>query len=59
MKESLVKRTTKEMKSNKCNQFNYASSEARDLMTHLKAHSGEKSNKCNQCEYAFSDRMEI
>ena len=34
------------IKSNKCNQCEYASSEAADLRTHLKTYSGEKSNKC-------------
>ena len=41
-------------KSNKCNQCDYASSEAGDLRKHLKMHSGEKSNKCNKCNYASS-----
>jgi len=41
-------------KSNKCNQCDYASSEAGDLRRHLKTHSGEKLNKCNQCDYASS-----
>ena len=40
------------VKSNKCNQCNYASSHTGHLKTHLKTHSGEKSNKCNQCDYA-------
>ena len=35
-------------KSNKCNQCDYASSQAGDLKRHLKMHSGEKTNKCNQ-----------
>ena len=34
-------------KSNKSNQYSYASSQERNLKTHLKTHSGEKSNKCN------------
>ena len=42
------------VKSNKCNQCNYASSQAGNLRTHLKIHSGEKSYKCNQCDYASS-----
>ena len=40
-------------KPNKCNQCDYASSEASKLVRHLKMHSGEKLNKCNQCEYKF------
>ena len=39
-------------RSNKCNQCEYASSHAGNLMMHLKTHSGEKSNKCNQFNYA-------
>ena len=42
------------IKSNKCNQCDYASSHAGRLRTHLKTHSGEKSNKCNQCDYTSS-----
>ena len=42
------------VKSNKCNQCNYASSHAGHFRTHLKTHSGEKSNKCNQCDFASS-----
>ena len=41
-------------KSNKCNQCDYASYQAGDLMRHLKIHSGEKFNKCSQCEFASS-----
>ena len=41
-------------KTNKCNQCDYASSEAGNLRKHLKTHSGEKSNKCNQCDFASS-----
>ena len=41
---------------NKCNQCDYASSQAHHLKRHLKAHSGEKSYKCKQCDYASSDQ---
>ena len=41
-------------KSNKCNQCDFASSQAGNLRTHLKMHSGEKPNKCNQWDYASS-----
>ena len=41
-------KTHSEEKSNKWNQGDYASSQARTLREHLKTHSGEKSNKCNQ-----------
>ena len=50
-------------KSNKCNQCDYASSQAGHLETHLEMHSGEKKhlkmqsgekpNKCNQCDFGF------
>ena len=39
-------------KSNKCNQCDFASTDARNLKTHMKIHNGEKSNKCSQCDYA-------
>ena len=39
-------------KTNKCNQCDYASTDAGNLRRHLKNHSGEKSNKCNQCDLA-------
>ena len=48
------KATINVIKSNKCNQCDYASSRADSLRQHLKTHSGEKSNKCNQCDYASS-----
>merc|ERR1712218_523936 len=51
----ILKKTIKNViKSNKCNQCDYASSRAGHLRTHLKTHSGENSNKCNQCDYASS-----
>ena len=50
----LKKTTDKVIKSNKCNQCDYASSRAGDLRKHIKIHSGEKSNKCSQCDYASS-----
>ena len=46
------KTTGNVIKSNKCNQCDYASSQAVDLRTHLKTHSGEKPNKCSQCNFA-------
>ena len=55
----LKKTTNNVMKSNKCNQCDYASSRAGNLRTHLKKHSGEKSNKCNQCDYAFSQAGDL
>ena len=39
-------------KTHKCYQCDYASSQAGNLKTHLKTHSGEKTNKCNQCDFA-------
>ena len=49
----IPKKTTDNfIKSNKCNQCNFASSRAGNLRQHLKTHSGEKSNKCNQCDFA-------
>ena len=38
-------------KSNKCNQCDYASSQAGNLRAHLKTHNWEKSNKCNPVSY--------
>ena len=38
------KTTENVIKSNKCNQCDYASSQTADLRKHLKTHSGEKSN---------------
>ena len=39
-------------KSNKCNQFDFASSNASTLWDHLKTHSGEKLKKCSQSNCA-------
>ena len=50
--EILKKKIDNAIKSNKCNQCEYASSHAGHLRTHLKTHSGEKPNKCNQCDFA-------
>ena len=50
----LKKRTGNFIKSNKCNQCDYASSRAGDLRQHLKTHSGDKGNKCTPCDYASS-----
>ena len=41
-------------KQNRCNQCDYASSQASNLRTHFKTHNGEKSNKCDQCDFASS-----
>ena len=46
------KTTDNVIKSNKCNQCDYASYQAGDLRRHLKTHLGEKSSKCNLCDYA-------
>ena len=47
-----VNEKIKVIKSNKCNQCDYAATQAGHLRTHLKTHSGEKTYKCNQCDYA-------
>ena len=56
LKEANVKNPKKTIdnviKSIKCNQCEFASSQEGDLRRHLKTHSGEKANKCNQCDYA-------
>ena len=51
----LEQKTDNVIKSNKCNQCEYASSRADHLRKHLKRHSGEKSNRCNQCDFACVD----
>ena len=38
-------------KSNKCNQCDYAFSQASNLRTNLKRNIGEKLIECNQCDY--------
>ena len=48
------KTTDNVIKSNKCNQCDFASSWEDILRRHLKKHSGEKSNKCNQCDFVSS-----
>ena len=48
------KKTDSAIKSHKCNQCNYASSQSSNLKTHFKRHSGEKLHKCKQCNYASS-----
>ena len=49
-----IKKSNNRIKSHKCSQCNYASSQKGNLKTHLKTHSGEKSNKCSQCDFASS-----
>ena len=49
-----VNEKIKVIKSNKCNQCDYAASQTGQLKKHLKTHSGEKPNKCNQCDNASS-----
>ena len=46
-------------KPNKCNQCDYASSNAGHLRTHLKTHTREKPHKCNQCDYASSEASKL
>ena len=48
------KKTDNAIKSNKCNQCEFASSQADVLRRHLRAHSEEKPRKCNQCDFSSS-----
>ena len=41
------------------NQCDFASSQASNLRTHLKIHSGEKSHKCRQCNCASSEASKL
>ena len=54
-----VNEKIKVIKSNKCNQCDYAASQTGQLKKHLKTHSGEKPNKCNQCDYASSQARNL
>ena len=50
---TILKKTTDNVnKSKKCNQCDFACSQAGTFRRHFKAHSGEKPYKCNQCDYA-------
>ena len=58
--DEIPKKTTDNLiKSNKCNQCNYASSRAGHLKQHLKTHSGEKSKKCNQCDFTSYQKGDL
>ena len=46
-------------KPNKCNQCDYASSQAGKLRRHLKMHGGEKSHKCNPFDDASSQAGDL
>ena len=54
-----MRKTNNRDKSMKCNQCDYASSQAGNLRRHLKTHSGEKTKKCNQCDYASSNASHL
>ena len=49
-----MKSTVNVIRSKKCNQCHYASSQTGDLRRHLKTHSREKPIICNWCNYASS-----
>ena len=55
----LKKNTDNLIKSQKCNQCDFASFQAGDLRKHIKIHSGEKANKCNQCDFASSQASNL
>ena len=57
--EILKKKIDNDIKSNRSNQYDFASSQAGYLRKHLKTHSGEKTNKCNQCNYASSEAGDL
>ena len=59
LKDSLMKKTNNAIKSNKCKQCDYASSNTVHLRGHFKTHNGEKLNKCNQCDYASSQARSL
>ena len=42
------------VKSHKCSECDYASSQADVVRSHVIAQSGEKSQKCNKCDYLVS-----
>ena len=46
-------------KVKKCNQCNYASTNASTLKDHIKTHTGAKPNKCQQCDYASSQTSHL
>ena len=52
MEEQMDFVTIMSLKSNKCNQIDFASPKAGNLRRPLETHSGKKSNTCNQCDYA-------
>ena len=46
-------------KVNKCNQCDYASTQAVTLKAHLKTHSGEGLISCNQCNYVSTRASDL